>query len=108
MRSFAAVLVLLCVGAGPLTAQRPDSLGEEVRKYVAVDTGSVALTHVLVFDGRGRAPQAEQTVLLQNGRIVQVGAAADVRVPQGAVSMDLRGHTVIPGLIGLHNHLFYT
>ncbi|MDQ2671017.1 MAG: amidohydrolase family protein, partial [Gemmatimonadota bacterium] len=31
-----------------------------------------------------------------------------VRVPRGTHVMDLGGHTVIPGIVGLHNHTWYT
>src|SRR3954466_9656346 len=108
MRALALLLALSTPPAEMLLAQRPDSLAEEVRKYVSVDTGAVALAHVLLIDGTGGAPKADQTVLIQNGRIAQVGPASEVRVPTGAVTMDLNGHTLIPGLIGLHDHLFYT
>ena len=37
-----------------------------------------------------------------------VGPATQVRPPAGAHTMDLSGHTVIPGLVGMHNHTFYT
>jgi imidazolonepropionase-like amidohydrolase len=108
MRLPVLLLAVSTLPAGMLLAQRPDSLAEEVRKYVSVDTGAVALTHVLLIDGTGSAPKADQTVLVQNGRIAQVGPAANVPMPAGAVTMDLNGHTLIPGLIGLHDHLFYT
>jgi enamidase len=83
-------------------------LGEEVRKYVALDTAAVALTHAVLLDGTGGAPKTDQTILIRSGRIADVGPAARVRVPDSAVTMDLSGQTVIPGLVGLHNHLFYT
>ena len=94
--------------AHTLAAQRPDSLSEEVRKYVSVDTGVVALTNVLLIDGTGGAPRPGQTVLIRDGKIAEVGPAASVRPPQGAHTMDLAGHTLIPGIVGLHDHLFYT
>jgi imidazolonepropionase-like amidohydrolase len=94
--------------ARTLPAQRPDSLSEEVRKYIAVDTAVVALTHVQLVDGTGANPTTDQTIVIRDGRIAEVGPAAQVRIPDGARTMDLNGHTVIPGLIGMHNHLFYT
>ena len=94
--------------AAPLSAQRPDSLSEEVRQYVAVDTSVVALTNVLLIDGTGGAPRPGQTVVIRDGRIAAVGAAAALRPPAGAHTMDLGGHTVIPGIVGMHDHLFYT
>src|SRR5439155_24850519 len=54
------------------------------------------------------APAADQTVVIRAGRIAEVGPAARVTVPAGAQTMDLSGHTVIPGLVGMHDHLFYT
>jgi len=91
-----------------LTAQRPDSLAAQVREYVAVDTSLLALTHVLLVDGTGGAPKSDQTIVIRAGRIATVGPAAAVPIPAGARIMDMNGSTVIPGIIGMHDHLFYT
>src|SRR5882762_8164629 len=91
-----------------LVAQRPDSLAAQVREYVTVDTSLLALTHVLLVDGTGGAPKADQTIVIRAGRIATVGPAASVQIPAGARVMDMSGSTVIPGLIGMHDHLFYT
>ena len=91
-----------------LSAQRPDSLAAQVREYVAVDTALLALTHVLIVDGTGGAPKSDQTIVIRAGRIAAVGPAASVQVPAGARVMDLSGSTVIPGIVGMHDHLFYT
>lgn len=91
-----------------LTAQRPDSFTAGVREYITVDTAVLALTHVLLVDGTGAAPKSDQTVVIRAGKIAAAGPAASVQVPAGARTMDLSGSTVIPGLIGLHDHLFYT
>ncbi|MGH7507465.1 MAG: amidohydrolase family protein, partial [Longimicrobiales bacterium] len=56
----------------------------------------------------GAAPVENQTILIRDGRIAAVGAAGEVEVPSDARSLDLAGHTVIPGLVGLHDHTFYT
>ncbi len=108
MRPFASLLGLACLLPNPLPAQRPVSLSEEVRKYVAVDTGVVALTNVWLVDGTGADPRPGQTVVIREGRIAEVGPSGTVRPPAGAYTMDLGGHTVIPGIVGLHDHLFYT
>src|SRR6185369_14325739 len=84
-----------------LAAQRPDSLAAQVREYVTVDTSLLALTHVLLIDGTGAAPKPHQTVVIRAGKIAAVG-------PVGAKVMDMSGTTLIPGLIGMHDHLFYT
>src|SRR3989454_10423071 len=101
-------LALVAIAPVALSAQRPDSLAADVRQYVAVDTAVVALTHVLLVDGTGAAPRPDQTIVIRDGRIAEVGPAASVQVPGGARAMDLSGSTVIPGLVGMHDHLFYT
>ena len=89
-------------------AQRPDSLAANVREYVTVDTSLLALTHVLLVDGTGGPPKADQTIVIRAGKIALVGPSASVQIPAGARTMDMSGSTVIPGLIGMHDHLFYT
>src|SRR2546426_9563372 len=91
-----------------LVTQRPDSFAAGVREYIAVDTSVVALTHVLLVDGTGAAPKSDQTVVIRAGKIAAVGPAASVQIPAGARVMDMSGSTVIPGIIGMHDHLFYT
>jgi imidazolonepropionase-like amidohydrolase len=108
MRPIAVLIALVTLLSRALPAQRPDSLSDEVRKYVAVDTAVVALTHLLLLDGTGTAAKPDQTVIIRAGRIAEVGSASAVKVPDGAVAMDLKGHTLIPGLVGMHDHLFYT
>ena len=83
-------------------------LSNEVRQFVAVAEPVVALTNVTVIDGTGSAPRTGQTVVISGGRIAAVGPSASVTVPAGARRMDLAGHTVIPGIVGMHDHLFYT
>ncbi|HZA98323.1 MAG TPA: amidohydrolase family protein [Gemmatimonadales bacterium] len=107
MRSPAFIAFALLL-SNTLSAQRPDSLSEEVSKYIAVDTAVIALTHVQLLDGTGAPAKSDQSILIRNGRIAEVGPAASVKVPAGVRTMDLSGHTVIPGLVGMHNHLFYT
>jgi len=91
-----------------LAAQRPDSLAAQVREYVTVDTSLLALTHVLLIDGTGAAPKPHQTVVIRAGKIAAVGPVGSVQIPAGAKVMDMSGTTLIPGLIGMHDHLFYT
>src|SRR5436309_14395636 len=89
-------------------AQRPDSFAASVREYIAVDTSLMALTRVLLVDGTGAAPKTDQTVVIRGGKVAAVWPAASVPIPAGARVMDMTGSTVIPGIIGMHDHLFYT
>jgi imidazolonepropionase-like amidohydrolase len=103
----AALALALAVPASS-RAQSAALLGERVRPFVSVSEPVVALVHVQVIDGTGSAPKADQTVVIRDGKIAEVGPSSRVAVPQGARVMDLAGHTVIPGLVGVHDHLFYT
>ncbi|HEY8196582.1 MAG TPA: amidohydrolase family protein [Gemmatimonadales bacterium] len=79
-----------------------------VQRFVSVDDPTIALTHVRVVDGTGAEPAEDRTVVISEGRISNVGPAGSTAVPSGAKVMDLSGHTVIPGIVGLHDHTFYT
>src|SRR5688572_23021233 len=91
------------------TAQSATTLSQSVRQqYVSVPEPVVALTNVTIIDGTGRGAVPNQTIVIRDGRIAEVGRTGSVRVPAEARTMDLPGHTVIPGLVGMHDHLFYT
>jgi imidazolonepropionase-like amidohydrolase len=49
----------------------------------------------------------DQTVIVEAGRVRSVGASSSAVAPQAAEVLDLHGRTVIPGLVGMHEHLFY-
>jgi imidazolonepropionase-like amidohydrolase len=83
---------------------RPQALQE----FVAVEAPVVVLRGVTVIDGTGGPARSNQTVIIRGERIAEVGDASRVTPPGGAQVLDLTGHTVIPGLVGLHNHSFYT
>jgi imidazolonepropionase-like amidohydrolase len=106
----AALLVMLLPGpvSGQGSAQRSDSLSAALAPFVAINAPVVALTHVRVIDGTGAAARDDQTIVIQGDRISAVGPAKKVRIPAGAEVHDLKGHTVIPGIVGLHDHTFYT
>jgi imidazolonepropionase-like amidohydrolase len=101
-------IVFVVLVGGPLFAQPASRLSEEARQFVSVDAPVVALVGVQVVDGTGAPPKAGQTVVIENGRIAAVGGAAEVALPPGAQRLELSGHTVIPGIVGMHNHTFYT
>ncbi|HUE77339.1 MAG TPA: amidohydrolase family protein [Longimicrobiales bacterium] len=93
----------------PAAGQRAAELDPEVRaRYVAMDAPVLALMNVKVIDGTGAPARDGQAIILRDGRITEVADAALIDVPGDAEVHDLSGHTVIPGLIGLHDHLFYT
>ena len=106
MRTALLASSLLLLAPAALSAQARATPGQ--RNWVSVDAPIVALQHVQVVDGTGAAPAADQTVIITGDKITAVGPSASVQVPAGARVMDLTGHTVIPGIVGLHDHTFYT
>jgi imidazolonepropionase-like amidohydrolase len=91
-----------------LAAQTFASLSETVRSFVSVPETTVALAHVRVVDGTGGPPLDDQTIVIRSGKIAAVTPAGQAQVPAGARTLDLSGHTVIPGIVGMHDHTFYT
>jgi imidazolonepropionase-like amidohydrolase len=87
-------------------AQRVDALGPQVRKYVAVGTPKVILEHVLVIDGTGAAPIPDQNIVIEGGKITAISAGTDRAPSEGTTILDLRGYSVMPGIVGMHEHLF--
>ena len=101
---------VFCVGllaaSVTLSAQRPP-VGDAIRPFVTIDAAVVALTHVRVIDGTGAAARADQTVILRDGMIAAIGPAGSTSVPEGARVMDLTGKSIMPGMVMVHEHLYY-
>jgi len=76
--------------------------------FIKVQAPVIALTHARVIDGTGAPARADQTIVIRDGDIADVGNAPAVTVPPGATVVDLTGKSVIPGLVMLHEHLYYT
>lgn len=102
----ATALAALAALAGSAAAQAP-ALSPETRAFVKVDAATTALLHVRVIDGTGAAPRTNQTIVIDGGLIRAVGDSAQVAVPANARVLDLAGHTVLPGFVMVHEHMFY-
>jgi imidazolonepropionase-like amidohydrolase len=81
--------------------------GPAARDFVTTNARTVAIPHVRVIDGTGAPGKDDQTVVVRDGTIQASGSAAAVAVPSEASVIDGRGRTLIPGLVGMHEHLFY-
>jgi imidazolonepropionase-like amidohydrolase len=101
MESFA-----LCLLVTQLYAQ-PSQLSQAVKEFVRVQAPRVVLTHVRLIDGTGAAAVDDQNVVIESGRIAAIQKGADVSAANGAIVLDLHGYSVMPGIVGMHNHLFY-
>src|SRR6202521_5569465 len=106
-RSLTTALASLTLFASPELNAQHTTLSAAVRSFVAVDSPIVALTHVRVIDGTGAPARDDQILIIRDGRIAALDASRSVAVPAGAQVIDLTGKTVIPGLVMVHEHLFY-
>ena len=66
------------------------------------DYAVVALLHVKVIDGTGEPGRPDQTLIIRDGKIAAVGDTSSTLTPPGAKVFDLAGHSVFPGLVGMH------
>ncbi|MGH9466138.1 MAG: amidohydrolase family protein [Terriglobales bacterium] len=96
-----AAALVISLGAQGFRRGNPNA------QFVSVKAPVIALEHVRVIDGTGAPAVADQTVVIENGNILSIGPAASASVPDGAKVLDLSGDTVFPGLVGMHDHLFY-
>lgn len=97
-----AVLLL----TGVAVAQTPPP--NDTTPFISVHAPVIVLNHVRVIDGTGAAAKENQTVVISDGKIQAVGSSGSVMIPANAQQLDRTGYTVIPGLVGMHNHLYYT
>ena len=80
----------------------------DTKDWVAYRQPVIAFTHATIVDGTGAAPKADQTLVIDKGRITELGPAASTKVPAGATVIDAHGKTLLPGFVMMHEHLFYT
>lgn len=82
-------------------------LSPAVMAFVKEDAPTIALKHVRVIDGTGTAARTDQTIVITDGKIEAMGDSGATKIPSGAKILDLTGHSVMPGLVGMHDHMFY-
>ncbi|MDR0788523.1 MAG: amidohydrolase family protein [Gemmatimonadota bacterium] len=68
-------------------------------------TSMQVFTGARLIDGTGAPPIENAVVIVDGGQIVAVGEAGTVELPRGIETVDLRGRTLIPGLINSHGHV---
>jgi imidazolonepropionase-like amidohydrolase len=89
------------------TAVAGQNFSPEVKEFVKVDAPVIALEHVRLIDGTGAPAREDQTIVLAKGKIESIADSASASVPKDAQDLDLHGYSVIPGLVGMHDHMFY-
>ncbi len=100
-RTHVLILWMYCSYAAAQT------LSPAVKNFVKIDAPVITLKHVRVIDGTGAPAREDQTVVLSSGKISAVGDASSASVPKDAQVLDLQGYSVIPGMVGMHDHMFY-
>ena len=68
-------------------------------------SNALVLTNFTLIDGRGGPAAPNSALVATDGRITWVGAASELKAPQGAAVQDLSGKFVMPGLVDLHTHV---
>ena len=100
-------LIAMAILPTSVVAQSAFTLSPDLQKYVRAQGPRIVLTHVRVIDGTGGPAVDDQNVVLEGGKIAAIQPGSDVAAAQGTTVLDLRGSTVVPGIVGMHNHLFY-
>jgi imidazolonepropionase-like amidohydrolase len=104
-KTLVALCLLLAVLAPALT--QTSQLSQEVREFVSVEAPTIALTHARVINGTGSPALQDQTLVISGGKVQTVGPSSSAKIPEGAKVLDLTGRSLMPGLVLMHEHLFY-
>jgi imidazolonepropionase-like amidohydrolase len=103
MKTITALFLLFTTFSACL-AQGPQS---DRQQFIRTEAPVIALTHVRVIDGTGAAPVDDQTIVISEGKVQSIAPSTTATVPAGAQILDLKGYTVLPGLVGMHDHMFF-
>jgi imidazolonepropionase-like amidohydrolase len=79
-----------------------------IHEFISVDSPVTVLTGVRVIDGTGEPGRPDQTIVIRDGRIAEIGDTHSTAPPSGARIIELPGRTVLPGYVMVHEHLFFT
>ena len=100
------VRVLFCLTLLPWQTYS-QQLSSAVKQFVSISADTIALVHVNIIDGTGGPVKNDQVIVIIKGRIAKTGDSKNVTIPASAKILDCKGKTVIPGMIMMHEHLFY-
>lgn len=104
-----AMICSLCGACNPPLAQSTPfpsfKTSPYLQNFTKEEGENIALIHARLIDGSGTSAIENQSILIQGSGILQVGNSNEVKIPKDFRLIDLTGKTVIPGIIGTHNHM---
>ncbi len=101
----ACLCVLISAYIPTVHAQRAQFLHDSLKQFVFADEPVIVIRNVRVITGDGSSTRENQSILIRKGRILQIGA--NPLVPDDARIVDGSDLTALPGLVMMHEHLFY-
>jgi imidazolonepropionase-like amidohydrolase len=78
----------------------------DAKAYVKYDQSTIVLNHVRVIDGTGSPANEDRMIVIADGKIQSISPAGGP-APAGAQVLDMQGDSVMPGLVGMHDHMYY-
>jgi imidazolonepropionase-like amidohydrolase len=97
------ILFIILFISAQLNAQQ---FSAGVKQFISLNADTITLTHAKIIDGTGGASKTDQTIVIIKGRIAQTGNSSDIKTSSSQV-VDCTGKTIIPGMVMMHEHLFY-
>jgi len=90
-----------------VSSQSFEDLSQKVQSFVKISDSEFVINNVRLIDGTGSLTQEDISVIVKKGRIVSISKTNDIKHRSITKVIDGRGHTLIPGLVMLHEHMFY-
>ena len=107
MRTPLLLSLVALLACGPAHAQRAEGFDKRVKQYVVHDNPSIRIDGVRIVDGTAAPAWPGQSLLIRNGRIVRFGTVGELKDEKADLVIDGTGRTLMPGLVMLHEHLFF-
>jgi imidazolonepropionase-like amidohydrolase len=98
---------MILLAASGVASAESQTLSPQVQALVRAQAPIVVLEHVRVIDGTGRPAVDDQNVVIEHGRISRIEPGRQMPESADATVLDLKGYSVLPGIVGMHNHLYY-
>jgi len=102
MRKLFPTVLAICAFFSALAQEQ---LTDQTKAFVTHERGTYLLQNLILIDGTGGAAKANQDILIVGDKIEKVGV--DLPVPKGATAINMDGKSAMPGMVMLHEHLFY-